>query len=98
MMCPAVGTQPVSQTALSKPPGVGVMNHLWVVPYAARRPPMLVGSPLCRPEPILETQQRGAQHMPFGEDKGATPPCGKHSFFCPPCSLWVVPYAGRNPP
>ena len=155
------------------------MNYLWVVPYAGRNPPMLVGCALCRAEPSLtcvgrgpvakppvmgpaadtrrgsqtalsepptggchellvggalcraepsrrhDAQQRGPQHMPFREDRGAAPPRWTAQVFLPslqlvggalcraepshacgwcpmpggtlPC-LWVVPYAGRNPP
>ena len=89
MMCPAAGTRPVSQTALSKPPGVGVMNHLWVVPYAARRPPMLVGSPLCRPEPILETRRpaKGRTTHAIWRGPGSYPPVWKAQLFLSPLQL-----------
>ena len=34
----AAGAQRGSYTTLSKPPHVGVLNHLWVVPYAGWNP------------------------------------------------------------
>ena len=33
------------------PPLPPVNQHLWVVPYAGRNPPILVGRALCRAEP-----------------------------------------------
>ena len=101
VMGPAAGTWRGSHTALSEPPTGGCHE-------------LLVGGALRRAEPSrrLDAQQRGPQHMPFREDGGAAPPavdstgvppfpaaCGWYPMLggTLPC-LWVVPYAGRNPP
>ena len=100
VMGPAAGTWRGSQTALSEPPTGGCHE-------------LLVGDALCRAEPSCrhDAQQRGPQHMPFREDRGAgtrvdstvVAPSPAACGWCPmpggtlPC-LWVVPYAGRDPP
>ena len=90
------------------------MNYLWVVPYAGRNPPAGMtpskgAHNTCRFERTGELPPRGGQHrcssLPLQLVGGAlcraepSHACG----WCPmpggtlPC-LWVVPYAGRNPP
>ena len=77
---------------------------LWVVPYAGRNPPMLVGCALCRAEPSMTCVGRGPVAKPplMGPAAGtwrgsqtalSEPPTGDVMNY-----LWVVPYAGRNPP
>ena len=74
------------------------MNYLWVVPCAGRNPPAGM------------TPSKGAHNTCRFERTGEPPPHGgQHRCSSLPCSLWVVPggtlpclwvvpYAGRNPP
>ena len=76
MMGPAAGTWRGSQTALSEPPTGGCHE-------------LLVGGALCRAEPSRrhDAQQRGPQHMPFREDRGAAPPRWTAQVFLPSLQL-----------
>ena len=76
------------------------MNCWWVVPYAGRNPPAGMTPPkgahnTCRFERTGE--------LPPAVDNTGVPPFLAACGWCPmpggtlPC-LWVVPYAGRNPP
>ena len=87
VMGPTAGTWCRSQTAQSKPP-------------AGRCPEPLVGGALCRTEPSrrLGAQQRGPQHTPFMRIGELPPRGGQHRWSPLPSGLWVVPFAGRNPP
>ena len=74
-------------------------THSWVVPYAGWNPPMLVGGALCRAEPSRghTARRRGPEHPPFMRTRGS--PCSaQHMWSSLPSGLWVVPYAGWNPP
>ena len=61
---------------------------------------MLVGSALCRAEPSCRegAQQRGPQYTPFKRIGELLPRGGQYGWTSLPNGLWVVPYAGRNPP
>ena len=76
VMGPGAGTWHGSQTALSEPPTGGCHE-------------LLVGGALRRAEPSRkhDAQQRGPQHMPFREDRGAAPPRWTAQVFLPSLQL-----------
>ena len=74
------------------------MNYSWVVPYAGRNPP--AGS---TPSNGAHNTCRFESCPPPVVDSTGVPPFRAACGWCPMPggtlpSLWVVPYAGRNPP
>ena len=62
-----------------EPPRRPIQQNLWVVPYAGRNPPMLVGRALCRAEPSGKgaggpLNPRNGRRGPAGQRFEATPP------------------------
>ena len=54
--------------------------------------------PLAEPSRGYGAQQRGARHAPFMRTGELPPHGGQYRWSSLPSGLWVVPYAGWNPP